>query len=77
MNHATNHDESPVHVVLGAGQIGTRIAKLLTAGGHRVRLVQRSRATNQLPLVDHVSGDIKDIDFSETVTRAQPWSTTA
>jgi nucleoside-diphosphate-sugar epimerase len=69
MNHATNRQEPALHVVLGAGQIGTRLAKLLIESGQRVRLVQRSRATNQLPLVDHVSGDIKKLDFAESVTR--------
>jgi nucleoside-diphosphate-sugar epimerase len=69
MNHVTNRSAEPLHVILGAGQIGTRVAKLLTESGQRVRLVQRSRAANQLPLVDHVSGDIKDLDFAEQVTR--------
>jgi nucleoside-diphosphate-sugar epimerase len=69
MNHATHRTQESLHVVLGAGQIGTRVAKLLTASGHRVRLVQRSRAPNQLPLVDHVSGDIKNLEFAEAVTR--------
>lgn len=54
-----------LHVVLGAGQIGSRLSQLLREKGHRVRVVQRSTSTAP----DHVSGDITDLTFAEEATR--------
>jgi nucleoside-diphosphate-sugar epimerase len=62
----TNQPEAPVHVVLGAGQIGTRVARLLVARGFRVRLVNRtSRSGSSAPAgVEVVAGDITDHAFA-------------
>ena len=43
------------HVIVGAGQVGTRLAGLLLEQGHSVRLV--SRTGNSIPGVDGVSAD--------------------
>lgn len=52
-----------LHVILGAGQIGSRLATLLGERGHQVRVVQRSAGH------DTVSGDITDLTFAEHATR--------
>ena len=39
-----------IHVVLGAGQIGSSLAALLRAQGHRVRVVRRSGASSERSL---------------------------
>ena len=46
------------HVIVGAGQVGTRLAGLLLEQGHSVRLV--SRTGNSIPGVDGVSADASD-----------------
>ncbi|MCB0920206.1 MAG: NAD-dependent epimerase/dehydratase family protein [Actinobacteria bacterium] len=43
------------HVIVGAGQVGTRLAALLVEQGHSVRLV--SRTGNSIPGVEGVSAD--------------------
>ncbi|WP_437972017.1 NAD-dependent epimerase/dehydratase family protein [Sorangium sp. So ce260] len=60
---------SRLHVVLGAGQIGPRVAELLLARGHRVRLVQRTRRAPERPGLTSVCGDITDLAFAEEATR--------
>ncbi|WP_437321643.1 NAD-dependent epimerase/dehydratase family protein [Sorangium sp. So ce385] len=60
---------SQLHVVLGAGQIGPRVAALLLARGHRVRLVQRTRRAPERPGLTSVCGDITDLAFAEEATR--------
>lgn len=58
-----------LHVVLGAGQIGSRLARLLLARGHRVRQVRLSAATGPAQAgIEVCSGDITDLDFAERVT---------
>ncbi|PCC75643.1 Nucleoside-diphosphate-sugar epimerase [Nannocystis exedens] len=52
---------APLHVVLGAGQIGGRVVELLRARGLRVRQVRRS-AVGVGP--ELVAGDITDLDFA-------------
>ena len=49
-----------LHVVLGAGQIGTKVAELLVARGHRVRIVRRSAAPSRVAGVEMVSVDLRD-----------------
>jgi len=49
-----------LHVVLGAGQIGPRIASRLVAGGHRVRVVRRSAAPARVDGVETVAADVRD-----------------
>ncbi|MER5483793.1 NAD-dependent epimerase/dehydratase family protein [Streptomyces sp. NPDC002812] len=51
-----------VHVVTGAGPIGTATARLLAASGERVRVVTRSGGGPEHPLVERVAADITDAD---------------
>ncbi|AUX43497.1 NAD-dependent epimerase [Sorangium cellulosum] len=76
MNNAAHLDASSsrLHVVLGAGQIGPRVADLLLAQGHRVRLVQRTRRAQGAPSIERpgltrVYGNITDLAFAEEATR--------
>ncbi|AKT37649.1 NAD-dependent epimerase/dehydratase family protein [Chondromyces crocatus] len=65
-----NNDAPALHVVLGAGQIGARLSKLLLERGHRVRMVRlgpSSPSTN--PDLTCVSGDMTDLAFAEEATR--------
>jgi nucleoside-diphosphate-sugar epimerase len=60
-----------LHVVLGAGQIGSRLTRLLLARGHRVRLVQqrpRQPAAAAQPRLERVFGDLTDLTFAEAAT---------
>lgn len=51
----------PLHVVLGAGQIGPRVARLLLARGLAVRMVRRGRFGAELPAgVEGVNADVLD-----------------
>jgi nucleoside-diphosphate-sugar epimerase len=49
-----------LHVVLGAGQVGPRLARWLVERGHRVRVVRRSAA--DVPGVEVVRADLRDAD---------------
>jgi nucleoside-diphosphate-sugar epimerase len=53
----SNHE---LHVVLGAGQIGPRVAKLLLERGHQVRIARKSASPVGLVGVDTVSIDVRD-----------------
>ena len=55
------------HFVLGAGQVGPRIAEMLVARGHRVRIARRTAAASRVAGVETVSIDVRDAD---TVARA-------
>ena len=46
------------HVIVGAGQVGTRLARLLSDQGHTVRLV--SRTGNAIPGTEGASADASD-----------------
>lgn len=59
---------APLHVVLGAGQIGGRVAARLVAAGRRVRQVHTGRAALARPGVEVVAGDITDLAFAEAAT---------
>ncbi len=52
------------HVVLGAGQIGSRVAELLAARGNRVRLVRQSSHTARSG-IETRSGNIAEPEFAE------------
>jgi nucleoside-diphosphate-sugar epimerase len=66
----TNPTIAPLHVVLGAGQIGSRLSSLLLERGHRVRVVQRhQRSGSARERLEHVSGDITDLGFAEAATQ--------
>ncbi len=58
-----------LHVVLGAGQIGPRVAERLLAQGHRVRIVRKSAAGTPRPGLEWRHGDIRDLAFAEEATR--------
>jgi nucleoside-diphosphate-sugar epimerase len=60
-------ENSSIHTVIGAGQIGSKLAHLLVERGHRVRLVRRSAAMETIPGVRHVRGDITDASFAAEV----------
>lgn len=51
---------SNLHVVFGAGQIGSRIANLLVARGERVRVVSRHPRGG----TETMAGDARDLDFA-------------
>ncbi|UJR86295.1 NAD(P)H-binding protein [Sandaracinus amylolyticus] len=59
---------SSLHVVLGAGQIGTALARFLAERGHRVRLVARS-AGAAIPGVERVRGSVVDPAFAAECAR--------
>jgi len=65
--NSENKPSDALHVVLGAGQIGVRVATLLRQRGHRVRIVQRGRSAAGLAGIEHRSGDITDVDFARDV----------
>ena len=58
---------SELHVVLGAGQVGPRVAELLVARGHRVRVVRQRPLAVSVPGVEVVTLDVRD---AEAVARA-------
>ena len=51
---------STVHTVVGAGQIGRRLARLLAEAGYSVRIVRRGPPTEDIPGVTWLRGDITD-----------------
>ncbi|MBX3233723.1 MAG: NAD(P)H-binding protein [Labilithrix sp.] len=53
---------SELHVVLGAGQVGPRVAQLLLAAGHRVRVVRQSATPPRVRGVEAVTADVRDPD---------------
>ena len=57
------------HVVLGAGQIGTMVARTLRARGEEVVFVRRSAAPSPVSGVAVVRGDLSDANFARSVGR--------
>jgi nucleoside-diphosphate-sugar epimerase len=55
------------HVVLGAGQIGTKIAAELAARGERVTVVRRSEAKLSVKGASMLRGDLSDAAFAAEV----------
>jgi len=70
----TSTDDTPaptpqLHVVLGAGQVGSRLSDLLLARGHHVRVVRRSGSVGKLPpRLEHARGDMSQLAFAEGAT---------
>lgn len=56
--HDDGMSNRELHVVLGAGQVGPKVAELLAARGHRVRIARKSAAPS--PAVETVSIDVRD-----------------
>jgi len=59
------NNSKALHVVIGAGQVGTVLATLLFASGHRVRVISRSSGWRGVAGVEDVRGDITDREFSD------------
>lgn len=57
-----------LHVVLGAGQVGPRVAELLLERGHRVRIARKSTGPSRVPGLETVSLDVRDPVAVERVT---------
>lgn len=51
-----------LHVVLGAGQIGPRVARLLSERGHRVRIARRTAAPSRASGLETIALDVRDGD---------------
>src|SRR4051794_20017160 len=49
-----------LHVIVGAGPVGSTTAELLAAAGHEVRVVTRSGSGPSHPLVERVAADVSD-----------------
>lgn len=49
-----------LHVVLGAGQVGPRVAELLLERGHRVRIARRTASPSRVPNLETVAIDVRD-----------------
>src|SRR5256885_16523429 len=49
-----------LHVVLGAGQIGPRVAEMLAERGHRVRIARKTAAPSRAQGIETVSIDVRD-----------------
>jgi len=62
MNQTERTDRSggELHVVLGAGQVGPRLAEALLARGHRVRVVRRGEAGPASPAIEWRRADLMD-----------------
>ncbi|WP_433688189.1 NAD-dependent epimerase/dehydratase family protein [Micromonospora carbonacea] len=52
----------PLHVIVGAGPVGTATAHLLAAAGERVRVVTRRGTGPEHPAVERVAADAADPD---------------
>lgn len=56
----TNHTHTELHVVTGAGPVGSTIALQLADQGHRVRLLTRSGSGPEHPLIDRHRVDVSN-----------------
>jgi uncharacterized protein YbjT (DUF2867 family) len=57
-----------LHVIVGAGPVGTSVAQLLAADGEQVRIVTRRGAGPTHPLVERVAADASDADRLRELT---------
>jgi nucleoside-diphosphate-sugar epimerase len=57
------------HVILGAGSIGTNIARILTDRGESVLMVTRSGSGPEHPLVERVAADASDAERLSRLSR--------
>jgi nucleoside-diphosphate-sugar epimerase len=69
MNTSEHKSSNSLHVVLGGGQIGDRLAGLLASRGERVRVVQRTVRAESRANITRMAGDITDLMFAEAATR--------
>src|ERR1700691_4502289 len=56
-----------LHVVLGRGKIGSRVADVVLARGGRVRMVRRGSAGAAREGLQWASGDLSDLAFARSV----------
>ena len=64
-----NQASTELHVIFGTGPLGKSTARELLALGHRVRIINRSGKTNNLPSrVEVIKGDAYDQKFTRQVT---------
>ncbi|MTD52597.1 NAD-dependent epimerase/dehydratase family protein [Amycolatopsis pithecellobii] len=57
------------HVIIGAGSIGTNVARLLTERGESVRIVTRSGSGPDHPLIERVAADASDASRLSELSR--------
>mgnify|MGYP000973326702 CR=1 FL=1 len=62
---ATRTLDDGLHVVLGAGQVGSQVAEILRREGRRVRVVRRGAPGDIAPGVEVRSGDLSDLSFAK------------
>jgi nucleoside-diphosphate-sugar epimerase len=58
-----------LHIVLGAGQVGPRIAELLVERGHQVRMARKSNAPSRLKGIETVALDVRDAAAVASATK--------
>jgi len=69
MTFSAAHPFAPLHVVLGAGQVGSLLARRLAARGLRVRVVRRTATAAPGPGIEPRCADVRDPDQAATVMR--------
>jgi nucleoside-diphosphate-sugar epimerase len=57
----------PLHVVIGAGPVGSHVARRAAALGHPVRVVTRHGGPPPVPGSEHVAGDVSDVAVARSV----------
>jgi nucleoside-diphosphate-sugar epimerase len=55
-------EKRELHVVLGAGQVGPRVAELLVEAGHEVRIGRKSAAPSRVKGIETIALDVRDAD---------------
>ncbi|MCA9634966.1 MAG: NAD-dependent epimerase/dehydratase family protein [Myxococcales bacterium] len=58
-----------IHAIIGAGQVGTILARHLAAAGHDVRLVRRGPPGAAIPGVTWIRGDVLDPAVADAACR--------
>ncbi|MET0391319.1 MAG: NAD-dependent epimerase/dehydratase family protein [Polyangiales bacterium] len=69
MDNNTQAQTTDIHVILGGGQIGDRLADVLAKQGHAVRVVQRTRRNESRSNVTRLAGDVHDAAFRAEAAR--------
>jgi nucleoside-diphosphate-sugar epimerase len=65
-----NNPTQELHVIFGTGPLGKSTARELHTLGHRVRMVNRSGQTTNLPTsIEILKGDAYDLEFTRRVTQ--------
>ena len=57
-----------LHVIVGAGAVGSTTARLLADSGHQVKIVSRSGSGPDHPAIERVSADASDADRLSALT---------